>query len=311
MKIGTMPQPLTCLETGEWKGSYPKCVLREPLDTVILCDFTIKLGGMTAEQILEDRTFTNKTIDSLEKVLDEPITDVNRHLTIEVTFPGLMDQRGEHTGAEAIPINVQASISFVNASEALVLKEKLFKAFDDKGTQVDDPKPKKPHIVQPTDADPKELVSDLGEYWANLVSDNQTESTGSAFGAAFSAATNTTISVDKLKLEVLNVASPDVRVDPFTKRLQRISKFPLPHVEPNQTVRDPGVTEINVQGRYDRATGQWHKAAPPARLMDANEQVVEEAKATKVAKLRKLYEKVLLENSRTDDSQLLMELEWL
>lgn len=284
MKPGEKPAALTCLETGDWKGAYPKCLPRDPLDTALICEVNMKLGGLTAEQVIEDRTFKNKTIDSIKAVLGVPISDVNRKLTIEVSFPGLITQRGKQTKGRPLDLKVKTNIFFMNKTEAVLDKIALTEAFSDKSTS----------------NDTQQTSLYLGEGGNSHKKEK--------FAAVFASAANASVKVEKFGVAAVNVAKPDWRVNPFVKKVHMKSKMPLPHVQPNQTVRDPGVTEINIQGTYDRATGQWHKAPPPSDLMESDQELDDAETTQDLATLREIYRERIEEEDKTDDVELEEEL---
>lgn len=83
-----------------------------------------------------------------------------------------------------------------------------------------------------------------------------------SFASELGKATGFEIQVSGLEATVVDDGPTDSRSDPFAGFAGERYVKPASDV-PNAVNRMPGITEINVQGTYDRATGQWHKASQP------------------------------------------------
>lgn len=99
-------------------------------------------------------------------------------------------------------------------------------------------------------------LSNLNETFCNSgVSEMKSSFASGGFASQLGNLTGIKLGVGGLVASVVNDGPTDDRFDPFKQPNQHKSVQVS-----NQTDRTPGVTEINVEGTYDRATGQWHSA---------------------------------------------------
>jgi hypothetical protein len=121
----------------------------------------------------------------------------------------------------------------------------------------------------------KAMIMGLNESQADKgMQSFQSSFAGGALTAQLASLSGLNLTVFGLKISTGNFGPVDPRVDPFHRKLdasnQNFTSLPfmpnitafVPGTPTSEVNRDPGVTEINIQGHYDSATGAWHKDKP-------------------------------------------------